>query len=161
MRTGEIVSLEPRDVDLKLGFVTIRKTKNKEPRIAPILDGPMREWLTWAMNNRKLGQAKLMIWETGIPISKFNFYKKWHAATERAGVSWYIPHDSRRSASRNMRDEGIPKEVRKAVIGHKTDDMDRRYGIVDLQNINVVKEIMSRKTTAKTTAVESYDSLSA
>lgn len=58
-------------------------------------------------------------------------------------------------------DMGVPKEVRKAIIGNKPDDMDRRYGIADLQNINVVKEIMSRRTTAKTTAVESCDLLSA
>jgi hypothetical protein len=30
--------------------------------------------------------------------------------------------------------------------------MDRRYGLVDLHDVNMVKEVMSRKATAKTTA---------
>jgi integrase len=58
MRSGEIVGLEPGDVDLHRGFLTVRKTKNGEPRGVPIFDGPMREWLTWAMGKRKPGQRK-------------------------------------------------------------------------------------------------------
>jgi hypothetical protein len=67
----------------------------------------------------------------------------------------FIPHDSRRSASRNMRNEGIPRPLRKKIIGHKTDSMDERYGIVDIEDAKAVREIMSRKyakTTSRTTA---------
>ena len=34
-----------------------------------------------------------------------------------------------------MRDAGIDSTVRMKIIGHATDAMDRRYGIVDLANI--------------------------
>jgi hypothetical protein len=56
-----------------------------------------------------------------------------------------------------MRNEGIPRPLRKKIIGHKTDSMDERYGIVDIEDAKAVREIMSRKygkTTAKTTASE-------
>lgn len=54
-----------------------------------------------------------------------------------------------------MRNEGISRPLRKKIIGHKTDSMDERYGIVDIEDAKAVGEIMSRKfgkTTAKTTA---------
>jgi integrase len=142
-------------VDLAGGFIEIRKTKNKEARLVPIFDGPMREWLEWAIKNRKPGQTKLFVWEDGRPFTERNFYSRWHAACERAGMKGFIPHDSRRSASRNMRNEGIPRPLRKKIIGHRTDSMDERYGIVDIEDAKAVREIMSKKygrTTAKTTA---------
>jgi integrase len=157
MRRGEMLRLEIADVDLAGGFIEIRKTKNKDARLVPIFDGPMRQWLTDAIANRRAGQTKLFVWEDGQPFTERNFYDRWHAACKRAGVSGFIPHDSRRSASRNMRNEGIPRPLRKKIIGHRTDSMDERYGIVDIEDAKAVREIMSRKfgegqTTAKTTA---------
>jgi integrase len=155
MRRGEMLRLEIADVDLKGGFVEIRKTKNKEARLVPIFDGPMREWLEWAVKNSRAGQIKLFVWGDGKPFTERDFYDRWHASCERAGVFGFIPHDSRPSASRNMRNEGIPRPLRKKIIGHKTDSMDERYGIVDIEDAKAVREIMSKKfgrTTTKTTA---------
>jgi integrase len=155
MRRGEMLRLELTDVDLKGGFVEIRKTKNKEARLVPIFEGPMLQWLQWSLAQARPGQIKVFVWEDGKPFTERDFYDKWHAACERAGVSGFIPHDSRRSASRNMRNEGIPRPLRKKIIGHKTDSMDERYGIVDIEDAKAVKEVMSkkfRKTTAKATA---------
>ena len=154
MRRGEMLRLDISDVDLAGGFVEIPKTKNKEAHLVPIVDGPMREWLEWAVQNRRAGQGKLLVWEDGRPFTERNFYDAWHAACKRAGLAGFIPHDSRRSASRNMRNEGIPRPLRKKIIGHKTDSMDERYGIVDIEDAKAVREIMSKKygnTTAKTT----------
>ena len=114
----------------------------------------------WAVSNRRAGQTKLFVWEDGRPFTERNFCDRWHAACERAGVKGFIPHDSRRSASRNMRNEGIPRPLRKKIIGHKTDSMDERYRIVDIEDAKAVREIMSRRfadttTTAKTTASKS------
>jgi integrase len=117
----------------------------------------MREWLEWAVSNGGPGQTRLFVWEDGRPFTERNFYDRWHAACERAGVKGFIPHDSRHSASRNMRNEGIPRPLRKKIIGHKTDSMDESYGIVDIEDAKAVRESMSRRfaattTNAKTTA---------
>lgn len=155
MRRGELLRLTLADVDLDRGYLTVLKPKNDEPRAVPIFDGPMREWLQWAWGNRRAGQIKVFVWEDGRPFTERNFYDRWHAACSPAGVDDFIPHDCRRSASRNMRNEGIPRSMRKKVMGHKTDSMDERYGIVDFEDAELVKQIMSRRgqTTAKTTAV--------
>ncbi len=74
MRRGEMFRLEIADVDLSGGFIEIRKTKNKEARLVPNFDGPMREWVTWAVENRLAGQTKLLVWEDARSFTERNFY---------------------------------------------------------------------------------------
>ena len=51
----------------------------------------------------------------------------------------------RRSANRNMRDAGLPQPMRMKIMGHKTASMDRRYGIVDLTDIQIARELLAKK----------------
>jgi len=53
-----------------------------------------------------------------------------------------------------MRNQGIPRPLRKKIIGHKTDSMDERYGIADIEDAKAVREIMSRRFAATTTAAK-------
>jgi integrase len=152
MRRGEILNLKSSDIDLQRGFMEVRKTKNDDPRAVPIFEGPMMQWLQWSLEHAT--PARLFSRPDGRPLTKRNFYADWHAAAGRAGVAGFIPHDSRRSASRNMRNENIPQAVRMRVMGHKTDAMDRRYGIVDLADVELVRERMGFRTTAKTTTAK-------
>ena len=41
------------------------------------------------------------------------------------------PHDNRRSSVRRLEWEGIPREVAKELVGHKTDSMYNRYMITN------------------------------
>ena len=77
----------------------------------------------------RAGQKKLFCWSHGRPVTERNFYDEWHAAREAAGIEDFIPHDCRRSAKRNLRDTKVPKELRKGVMGWKSDKMEARYGI--------------------------------
>lgn len=36
----------------------------------PIFDGPMREWLEWAVSNGGPGQTRLFVWEDGRPFTE-------------------------------------------------------------------------------------------
>lgn len=41
-----------------------------------------------------------------------------------------------------MRRDGVPQVVRMKISGHKTDSMERRYNIVDGDDIKIAKSLM-------------------
>ena len=55
-------------------------------------------------------------------------------------------HDLRRTAVRNMRRAGVAQVVRMRITGHRTDSMERRYNIVDIEDIRSAKDLMERRT---------------
>jgi integrase len=80
--------------------------------------------------------------------------RSWKTATKKTGDEGLLFHDMRRSANRNLRDIGVPQPIRMAIMGHRTTSMDRRYGIVDRTDLDVVRELHNRKRAAETTASE-------
>jgi hypothetical protein len=54
-------------------------------------------------------------------------------------------HDLRRTAVRNMRRAEVPQVMRMRITGHRTDAMERRYNIVDIDDIQSAKELMQRR----------------
>jgi integrase len=66
----------------------------------------------------------------GKRISYSGFYKAWQRAVRSAGVA-RVPHDFRRTAIRNLERDGVPRSVAMAMVGQKTEEVYRRYAIVD------------------------------
>jgi integrase len=143
VRVGELQAIEWRQVDWDQGFITLdsEHTKNGYARAIPILDGDMREWLTWSKNNADGGDR--VFHNDGEPIKDFR--GAWKKACDLAGVPELKFHDLRRTAVRNMRRSGVPQVVRMRITGHRTDSMERRYNIVDIEDIKSAKELMERK----------------
>jgi integrase len=88
-------------------------------------------------------QARLVFNRQGVPIKDFRM--AWRAACVKAGVPDLNFHDLRRTAVRNMRRAGIPQVVRMKISGHKTDSLERRYSIVDNEDLDIARELMERR----------------
>jgi len=63
----------------------------------------------------------------GYPIHRRDVLDAFRLACDRAGVKRRRFHDLRHSSATLMREVGITGEVRKARLGHSTDDMSERY----------------------------------
>jgi hypothetical protein len=46
-----------------------------------------------------------------------------------------------------MRRAGVAQVVRMRITGHRTDSMERRYNIVDIEDIRSAKDLMERRST--------------
>jgi integrase len=147
IRKGELASICWSQVDFEGGFITLERdeTKNGDPRTVPILAGDMRELLLADRRRRDeyWPQSPWVFSRFGIPIKDFRV--SWSEACKRAGVPELKFHDLRRTAVRNMRRAGVPQVVRTKISGHKTDSMERRYNIVDVDDLTIAKEFMERR----------------
>ena len=155
LRRGEITAIQWPQVDFEAGLITLAKgeTKNDEPRSVPILDGDMRDLLVAAKKERdeKWPSSPWVFSRQGERIVDFRW--AWDEACKRAGVPDLNFHDLRRTAVRNMRRAGIPQVIRMKISGHKTDSMERRYNIVDSEDLQMAKELLqNRRRTPENTS---------
>jgi integrase len=147
LRRGEITAIQWPQVDFEAGLITLEKgeTKNDEPRSVPILDGDMLDLLTAAKRERdeQWPDSPWVFSRRGERIIDFRW--SWDEACKRAGVPDLNFHDLRRTAVRNMRRAGIPQVIRMKISGHKTDSMERRYNIVDAEDLQMAKELLQNR----------------
>jgi integrase len=150
VRKGELCAIRWDQVDFTEGFITLegQATKNGAARALPILEGDMRRLLVEAKRDRDANHPAC-VWvfnRGGEPIRDFR--ASWEAACKRAGVPELNFHDLRRTAVRNMRRAGVPQVVRMRISGHKTDSMERRYNIVDADDLKTAKALMEGRAAA-------------
>lgn len=147
MRKGELTAIQWPQVDFEAAAITLEqgKTKNDDARSVPIIEGDMHHLLLAAKKERD-GCWPTSPWvfnRAGAPIRDFR--GSWHEACKRANVPDLKFHDLRRTAVRNMRRAGVPQVVRMKISGHKTDSMERRYNIVDAEDLSIAKQLMERR----------------
>ncbi len=156
MRRGELAVIQWPQMDFDAGLITLEKgeTKNDDARSVPILEGDMMTLLVAAKGERDQHWpgSPWVFNRQGEPIKDFRW--SWDEACKRAGVPDLNFHDLRRTAVRNMRRDGVPQVVRMKISGHKTDSMERRYNIVDADDLNLAKALMGKRMKASETVAE-------
>lgn len=145
IRRGELLSIRRSQVDLEKRFIVLRRdeTKSGDARAVPILEGDMRRFLEESCANGGNDSADTPLFSNGGQAIK-DFRGAWESACNAAGLPGLRFHDLRRSAVVRMRRAGVPQVVRMKITGHKTDSMDRRYGIVDTEDIELARGLMER-----------------
>jgi integrase len=147
VRLGELLAWRWDQVDLEQGFVTLRadETKNGHAHAVPILK-EIEVYLKKLASERDPAEPLVFV-RDGRPIRDFR--EAWKNACKAAAVPGLKFHDLRRTAVRNMRRAGVPQVVRMRITGHRTDSMERRYNIVDVDDIRSAKELMESRATMR------------
>lgn len=150
IRKSELTDIQWPQVDFESDIIALEpdETKNREGRSVPILKGDMRDLLVAAKKERDENwpDSSWVFNRQGKKIKDFR--TGWEKACKEAGVPELHFHDLRRSAVRNMRRAGVPQVIRMKISGHKTDSMERRYNIVDADDLSIAKEFMERRMMA-------------
>ena len=156
IRKGELTDIQWPQLDLESDLIALEpdETKNREGRSVPILKGDMRDLLLAAKKERdeRWPDSPWVYNRQGKKIIDFRI--SWENACKVAGVPELKFHDLRRTAVRNMRRAGVPQVIRMKISGHKTDSMERRYNIVDTEDLSIAKEFMERRMRMAETVTE-------
>lgn len=142
VRKGELLSWTWDQIDFERGVIVLQadETKAGHARVVPIVKD-MRKWLEWSKAEAG-DDCPFVFHNCGRPIKDFR--GAWETACTAAGVPDLRPHDLRRTAVRNMRRAGVPQVVRMRISGHRTDSMERRYNIVDDDDVLLAKDLMEK-----------------
>jgi integrase len=125
---GEILNLTWERVDLQRGFIKLRSvdTKTKDPRLVPLTPDLIKT-LRDLSQVRSLTTKHVFLYE-GRPMARIK--RAFHTAVRKAGIEDLRFHDLRHCAATNLRRAGVDTVTAMKIVGHKSDQMHRRYNTV-------------------------------
>jgi hypothetical protein len=125
-RRGELIDrVRVRNVILSDGAIRLEKTKTKEPR-----EVPLTATLQTLLQALVVGKNP----DDRVFPTEYAVRQAWPELTAAAGCPDLLFHDMRRTSARSKRAAGVDTSVTMEIQGWKTDEMFRRYGIVEMDD---------------------------
>jgi integrase len=134
-RRGELLKLTWKDLDFSHRTARLHTSKNKEPRLLPLL-GPVIEEL---MQFREANDH-LVFPSTIDPHTSFDFKKAWRKALREAALSHLRFHDLRHTAASNMVASNRTLFETGTLLGHKQSSTTMRYAHLAHQHTSKMAE---------------------
>jgi integrase len=131
-RKGELLKLEWPDVDMRRREFTLRKTKNGETRVIPMTPDVF-DTFAELHTERRLDTPRVFLYN-GKPWR--NPRTAFAAACRRAGVTGLRLLDLRHCAATNLRRAGVDTTTAMKIIGHKSEQMHRRYNTIQTEDLH-------------------------
>jgi len=131
-RKGELLKLEWQDIDMRCKEFTLRKTKNGETRVVPMTPG-VHTAFSELWKDRRLDTNRVFLYK-GKPWKSPR--TAFAAACRRAGITGLRLHDFRHTASTNLRRAGVDTMTAMKIIGHKSEQMHRRYNTIQPEDLH-------------------------
>ncbi|MBK5071640.1 tyrosine-type recombinase/integrase [Budviciaceae bacterium CWB-B4] len=143
MRTGEIINLTEKDVDIEGRVIFLQKTKNHTVRTVPlsiiatkifqeVLDNPLR---------RSVDSELLFFGNPGRDKIRrpYQFSAVWGRIKKRLGINNFRFHDLRHEAVSRLVELGLSDQEVSAISGHKSMQMLHRY--THLRNKHLINRL--------------------
>ena len=141
-RKSEWLKLEWPDVDMRRREFTLRKTKNGETRVVPMTPD-VYETFVELHKERRLDTQSVFLYK-GKPWK--NPRTAFAAACRRAGIRGLRLHDLRHTASTNLRRAGVDTMTAMKIVGHKSEQMPRRYNTIQPEDLHEAAQKLQRYT---------------
>jgi len=130
MRKGEILGLLWCDIDLKEKIITVRQSKNNEPRLIPMTERLHR---TLIALGPEIGTQYVFCHGNGKPY--LDIRDGFRSALRRAGIENFRFHDLRHTCATRMLMKGVDVRIIQAMLGQKTISMTIRYTHVPIETL--------------------------
>jgi len=149
IRPGELVKIREKDIDLGNGYLTVRSTKEKKPKIVPILEDDID---LIRLLTRGLPEMPFFRHVHGIsgcraesPFGEKYFYKWWVRACEGLGITGIdLYGGTRHSSARALRKYRSPEEIKRATM-HSTNKAFERYFMIESEDLRGIYSDTQRK----------------
>lgn len=134
---AELLTRQWHHVDFAGGWMRLEQgeTKNGDGREIP-LKGELWDVLCWQRERCEILQldlGRIVPWvffkRDGSRLT--GYFKPWERARQGAGMPNKLLYDCRRTRVRNFERAGVPRAAGMAWVGHRTEQMYRRYAIAD------------------------------
>lgn len=141
-RKGELLKLEWPDVEMRRREFTLRHTKNGETRVVPMTPDVFDTFVE-LHHERRLDTPRVFLYK-GKPWK--NPRTAFAAACRRAGITGLRLHDLRHCAATNLRRAGVDTMTAMKIIGHKSEQMHRRYNSIKSEDLHEAAAKLQRYT---------------
>ena len=127
-----MLKLEWPEADTRRKEFTLRKTKNRETRVIP-MPPDVHAAFSELWKDRRLDTNRVFLYK-GKPWK--NPRTAFAAACRRAGISGLRLHYLRHTASTNLRRAGVDTMTAMKIVGHKSEQMHRRYNTIQPEDLH-------------------------
>jgi integrase len=142
-RRGELLGLRWRDIDLKQGIMSLRVTKNGDPRSVPLRNLALE--LIGQLGKVRRIDSDLVFPSDKDPQKPIEFRDPWNRAVKQAGLRNFRFHDLRHTAASYLAMSGASAVELAAVLGHRTLQMVKRYAHLSQSHTSQLVERMNEK----------------
>ena len=131
-RKGELLKLEWSDVDMRRREFTLRKTKNGETRVVPMTPDVF-DTFTALHRERRLDTPKSSCIRGS--LGRIPEQPLLPPVVGRGSPVLRL-HDLRHTASTNLRRAGVDTMTAMKIVGHKSEQMHRRYNTIQPEDLH-------------------------
>jgi integrase len=147
---SELLTREWQDVDFQAGTMTLYVGQGKDRNVGRVF--PLVPQLREALERQRIyvdGREKVsgrkIKWVFARPnaLRVKSIRNAWVKACKVSKVARMV-HDFRRTAVRNLELAGVPRPAAMQMVGHKTEEMYRRYTIVDKRMMDHAADLLQK-----------------
>lgn len=139
IRVGELLGLDPRDVDLELGRLAIMEAKGGKSRVVPLDDYAQRTLADWLERREQLHprpDSPLFCTSSGEAILPSYVRTMLKRLARFAGIEKRVhPHGFRHTFATEIANEGLPLNQLRDLLGHESLNTTNTYvagSVIDL-----------------------------